>query len=62
MSSFALYLIGFLIFIGGLAYGAFLLGLATTWIAVGAITLVGLGILTGVGKTRQKDETPAGEA
>ena len=61
MSSFALYLIGFLIFVAGLAYGAFLLGLAATWIAVGAIVLIGLGIVTGVGKTRRKDETPASE-
>jgi len=61
MSSFALYLIGFIIFVAGLAYGAFLLGVAATWIAVGAVTLIGLGILTGVGKTRRKDDTPAAE-
>ena len=61
MSSFALYLIGFLIFIAGLAYGAWLLGLSATWIAVGAVTLLGLGIVTGVGKTRSKDETPTAD-
>ena len=62
MSSFTLYLIGFIIFVGGLAYGAFLLGLAMTWIAVGAVTLIGLGILTGVGKTRRKDDAPPSDA
>ena len=61
MSSFSLYLIGFVIFIAGLAYGAFLLGLAATWIAVGAFTLFGLGMVIGVGKTRTRDESPAGE-
>ncbi|WP_321488628.1 hypothetical protein [uncultured Hyphomonas sp.] len=61
MSSFSLYLIGFVIFIAGLAYGAFLLGVAMTWIAVGAFTLFGLGILTGVGKTRTRDESPTGD-
>ena len=53
--SFALYTVGFLIFIGGLAYGAFLLGIPYEWIAAGAITLIGLAILTGVKATRQKD-------
>lgn len=59
MSSFAIYLIGFIIFVGALSYGAFLLGVPTTWIAVGALVLLGLGIFMGVGKTRQKDDTEA---
>lgn len=53
--SFLLYLIGFLILIGGLAYGAFLLHVAPQWIAVGAIVMLGLALLTGVKATRQKD-------
>ncbi len=53
--SFGLYLVGFLIVIGGLIYGAVLLHVPAQWIAVGAIVLVGLGILTGVQTTRQKD-------
>ncbi|MFN4184971.1 MAG: hypothetical protein ACK4M6_09315 [Hyphomonas sp.] len=61
MSSFAIYLIGFLLFVAGLAYGAFLLGVALVWIGVGAITLIGLGMVLGVGKTRQKDQTPTSE-
>ncbi len=61
MSTFFLYLIGFTIFVGGLAYGAFLLGLQLVWIATAAITLMGLGIVVGVGKTRQKDAPPASE-
>jgi hypothetical protein len=55
MSSFVLYLIGMLIVIGGLAYGASLAGLSTQWIAVGVVVLLGIGIVTGVSKTRRKD-------
>ena len=53
--SFALYIIGFLIVIGGLTYGATLMHVPTHWIAVGVIVLAGLGIVTGVKNTRQKD-------
>ena len=56
--SFGLYSIGFVIVIGGLIYAAHLLHIPAQWIAVGAVVLLGLGILTGVKATRQKD--PAG--
>jgi hypothetical protein len=56
--SFGLYAIGFAIVIGGLIYGAYLVHMPAHWIAVGAIVLLGVGILTGVKATRQKD--PAG--
>ena len=55
MSSFVLYLIGMLVVIGGLAYGASLAGLSTQWIAVGVVVLLGIGIVSGVSKTRRKD-------
>jgi hypothetical protein len=53
--SFGIYIAGFLILIGGLIYGALLLHVATHWIAVGAIVLLGLAILKGVKATRAKD-------
>ncbi len=53
--SFALYIVGFVVLIVGLAVGAFLLHVPAQWIAVGVIVLVGLGILTGVSNTRQRD-------
>jgi uncharacterized membrane protein len=53
--SFGIYSIGFAIVIGGLIYGAYLLHMPAHWIAVGAIVLLGLGILNGVKATRQKD-------
>ena len=55
MSSLAIYIVGFVILVGGLAYGASVAGLATQWIVIGAIVLVGLGIVMGVTRTRQKD-------
>jgi hypothetical protein len=54
--TFALYLIGFILFVGGLAYAASLAGISATWIAIGVITLLGIGIFTGVTRTRQKDK------
>ena len=53
--SFGLYVLGYLIVIGGLTYGATLMHVPNRWIAVGAIVLAGLGILKGVKATRQKD-------
>jgi hypothetical protein len=54
--SFGLYVIGFLIVIGGLVYGAVLLHVPQRWIVVGGVVLLGLAILTGVKATRQKDK------
>ncbi|HWU75240.1 MAG TPA: hypothetical protein VN043_01940 [Rhodanobacter sp.] len=55
MSSFALYMIGMIVVIGGLAYAAFLLHLPTQWIAVGVIVLLGIGIVGAVTHTRRRD-------
>jgi uncharacterized membrane protein len=53
--SFGLYAAGYAIVIAGLAYAAYLMHLPARWIVVGAIILVGMGIVTGVKNTRQKD-------
>jgi hypothetical protein len=53
--SFGLYAIGFVIMICGLIYGAHLMHIPAHWIAVGAVVLLGIGILSGVKATRQKD-------
>jgi uncharacterized membrane protein len=53
--SFGLYAIGFAILIGGLTYAAYLVHMPTHWIVVGVIVLLGIGILSGVKATRQKD-------
>jgi len=53
--SFGIYAVGFAILIGGLIYGAHLMHMPTHWIIVGAVVLAGVGILSGVKVTRQKD-------
>ena len=53
--SFGLYVGGFAILIGGLIYGAFLAHVPTHWIIVGSVILLGVGILSAVKATRQKD-------
>jgi hypothetical protein len=53
--SFGIYAIGFAIMIAGLMYGAHLMHVPAPWIAVGGIVLLGVGILSGVKATRQKD-------
>lgn len=55
MSSFGIYLIGFIVFIIGVAIGAHLLGAPPMWIGVGVIILIGIGILTGVSRTKRPD-------
>jgi hypothetical protein len=53
--SFGLYAAGFAILIGGLAYAAHLVHMPSQWIAVGAVIMIGIGILSAVKATRQKD-------
>lgn len=53
--SFGLYIIGFIVLIIGLALGAYLMHIPAQWIGVGIVVLIGLGILTGVTVTRQRD-------
>jgi hypothetical protein len=53
--SFGIYLVGFIVLIIGSATGAHLLHVPPRWIGVGMIIMVGLGILTGVTTTRNRD-------
>ena len=57
--SFALYMIGFLIFIAGVAWAAVVAGVPQLYIIIGAVILLGIGVLTAVSRTRSKDP-PAG--
>ena len=55
MSSFATYLIGFIILVVGLGIAAFLLNVPAMWIGVGVIVLIGIGVLTATSKTKMRD-------
>jgi NADH:ubiquinone oxidoreductase subunit 6 (subunit J) len=50
-----IYLVGTLLVVAGLAYGASRLGVSQVWIVAGALVIVGLGLMAGIVKTRQKD-------
>ena len=55
MSSFGTYLIGFIVLIVGLGIAAYLLNVPTMWILVGAIIMIGLGILMATTRGKMKD-------
>jgi hypothetical protein len=55
MTNMFIYLIGTLLVVAGLAYGASRLGVSQVWIVAGALVIVGLGMMAGIVKTRQKD-------
>jgi hypothetical protein len=57
MSNLAIFIIGFVILIAGLAYGANLAGLSPQWIGVGVAVLAGLGVVMAVTKTRTKEQS-----
>jgi hypothetical protein len=53
--SFALYMIGFVIFLGGLIWGAVEAGIPTLYIGIGTLIILGVGIFSAVSRTRSKD-------
>ena len=55
MSSFATYLIFFVIVVIGLAIAAYLLNVPPMWILVGIIVLVGIGGLMATTRTKPRD-------
>ena len=55
MSSFATYLLGFIILVIGLAIAAYLLNVPAAWIMVGVIVLIGLGVLMATSRTKPRD-------
>lgn len=55
MSSFVIYMIGVIIVVAALSYGARLLGLSSTWVSILALAIIGLGLMAGVAKTRRRD-------
>ena len=60
MSAFMLYVGGFIVLLAGLVYGAYLLHVPQTWIGVGALVLIGVGVMSAVSHTKRRD--PPSEA
>lgn len=59
MSKFSLFLLGYTIFVIGVAIAAYLLGAPPVWIVVGVLILVGIGIASGANRTKRDDPTPS---
>jgi hypothetical protein len=57
METAHVYLLGFLVFVVGLAAAAYLLGAPLVWIAVGLVVLVGVGIMAASGRRGSTAET-----
>ena len=53
--SFLIYLIGFAILIGGVAWALVTAGVPQLYVLITSVILLGVGILTGVSRTRGKD-------
>lgn len=53
--SFGLYMLGFVILIGGLAWALVTAGVSGHYVLIGSVILLGVGIITGVAYTRSKD-------
>ena len=53
--SFSLYLVGAVIFIGGVAWALVAMHVPQQYVVITAVILLGAGIFTGVTRTRGKD-------
>jgi uncharacterized membrane protein YiaA len=55
MTSFAWYLIGFIVLIIGLAWAAVLLNVPALWVAIGVVVLLGMGIMMATRREKSRD-------
>ncbi len=53
--SLIIYLIGFAFIIVGIVWALVVAGLSTQYVVIASVILVGIGILTGVTRTRTRD-------
>ncbi|HEX5538385.1 MAG TPA: hypothetical protein VFX01_01235 [Methylophilaceae bacterium] len=53
--SFAIYLVGFAIFIGGVAWALITAGVTPLYVVIASVILLGIGIMMAVSRTRGKD-------
>lgn len=57
MTNFTVYMLGVIVVVCALAYGAYLIGVSPQWIGVGIAALVGLGIMGAIVKTRRPESS-----
>ena len=53
--SFAIYMLGLVVLIGGIAWGLVVAGLTLTYVVIACLVVAGLGIMMAVSRTRAKD-------
>jgi hypothetical protein len=53
--SFGLYMLGFIVFLVGVCWAAVVAGVPQLYIIIGAVIMLGIGILSAVKRTRPKD-------
>lgn len=53
--SFALFLVGLVLLVAGIAWGLSTIGLAPAYIGVACLIVLGIGIMMAVSRTRAKD-------
>lgn len=52
MGTFGIYMIGVILAAGALVYGLSRAGMSEPWVWIGLIALIGLGLMSGIVKTR----------
>ena len=60
--SFALYVIGFLVVIGGGAWALITAGVRPLYVMIACVIFIGIGIVSAVTHTRSKDNPPGPSA
>jgi len=53
--SFALYIVGLAVLLGGIAWALITAGVAVTYVAIACLIVAGIGIMMAVSRTRAKD-------
>jgi hypothetical protein len=55
--SFALYIVGLALLVGGIAWGLVTAGLAPVYVGIACVIVLGIGIMMAVSRTRSKDSS-----
>ena len=58
MSNLSLYMIGAVLVAAAVAFGAHKIGVGTFWIVIIVLAIVGLSLMAGVSRTRQREDSP----
>jgi hypothetical protein len=53
--SFALYLLGLALLVGGISWGLITVGLAPAYVGIACLIVMGIGVMMAVSRTRMKD-------